>query len=545
MGREAKSGKAQKPKRSKAPRGSSAGLIPSRTWVQGARALWGGLPLSERGLLVLGVFVPALDQVSRLGSLGVMIRAVGYGIRKPLDLEMRLWLGLIILGATLVSVFVQMCSERVKNGLKAQNTRMARRMYGVMMAEAARLPSEERKEQVQHLLGEEKGFLGSATSGLSATIGFLSEVFLVLVLLAILAWFDWIVGAILLVAGVAMLMVLRCRVKASPQREGDKENEKLVEARKAATQKLESIGSRRASAGELIEEYADNEFDRLAGAEAEDRTRLQRKISSAMNFGSAVLMALVFLLVSAEGAFDENKIVWMVVFVFGLRMAVSHGKMAMRKWGAILAEKHSLMQLAKAGLVSQSRCQEEDCGEEDPEPEAEVEAGNGYGTLAHIVEYSFRGLNGPEIVSREPLVVEMCVEAREAIEGVSWSFAISNLDGTSFLITKTTADHGIIWDIPKGKSWFRVVTGPVWLPAGTFSGWIGIAKGSQTLDLIGSQAEPELLHVLPDEAVKRMVPIREIHDVVAMDVEWDREFRKETSESWETRKTESEHFLAN
>lgn len=505
-------------------RGSKPGLLPSRTWLRGARALWKILSRRERCLFVLGILVPALDQVSRLGSLGVTIRAVGYGIRQPLDLDKRLWLSLIILGATLVSVFIQMGASRVKRGLKAAISHLARRLYGQLMLAAAQHPPDERKALVAQLLAEEKGFHGSATTGTAALIEFLAATFLVLVLLGILAWFDWRVGLGLLCAMLGTLTLLRFRVKAASIKGVEGENEKLVEARKALSQKLEALGQRRSSP-ELLEDYVNNEYDALAQAEAEEKSRLQKRITSAMNFGSALLMALVFLFVSAEGAFDENKIVWMVVFVFGLRMAVSQSKTAMVKWGTMLAEKLTLMQMVRAGLVM--RASERGAEMSDLEEEGEEQAGNDYGTLARIVEYSFCGLNGPEIISREPLVVEMCVEAREVLEGVSWSFAISNLEGTSFLITKTTSDQGLTWDIPKGRSWFRVVTGPVWLHAGTFSGWIGFAKGSQTLDLIGSQTDPVLLHVLPDETVKQVVSTREIRDVVAMDVEWDLDFKHE------------------
>lgn len=332
-------------------RGSKPGLLPSRTWLRGARALWKILSRRERCLFVLGILVPALDQVSRLGSLGVTIRAVGYGIRQPLDLDKRLWLSLIILGATLVSVFIQMGASRVKRGLKAAISHLARRLYGQLMLAAAQHPPDERKALVAQLLAEEKGFHGSATTGTAALIEFLAATFLVLVLLGILAWFDWRVGLGLLCAMLGTLTLLRFRVKAASIKGVEGENEKLVEARKALSQKLEALGQRRSSP-ELLEDYVNNEYDALAQAEAEEKSRLQKRITSAMNFGSALLMALVFLFVSAEGAFDENKIVWMVVFVFGLRMAVSQSKTAMVKWGTMLAEKLTLMQMVRAGLAS-------------------------------------------------------------------------------------------------------------------------------------------------------------------------------------------------
>lgn len=528
----------------------NVGIIPSRIWAEGVHAIWSSLSLRERGLLLLGATAPMINQISGLASFWVIIQAINYGIRKPLELEIRLWLGLVILVASLVSICTQILSDRVTKTLKAQNMRMIRRMYGTIMAEASKLTCDKRKQWVKQVIDEEKTFVSSSATGVSAAIEFLAAIFLVVGLLGILAWFDWIVGAILLVSGLVTLMILRHKIKTqnNEDEEGnDGESDKIVKARQSISQKLEFIGSRRRNLVELIEDYANNELDQLAMDEADSKMRIQKKISSAMNYGSAIIMVVVFLLVSTKGAFDANKIVWMVVFIIGLRMVVLHGKTAMVKWGVILSKKTTLMRLMKAGIAWQTPREEVSDveAEDDDDADVEMRVEDDSRGIARIVDYSFRGVNGAEVVSRKPLIVEMCVEAREAIEGVSWSFAISNMDGTSFLITKTTADHGIIWDIPKGKSWFRVVTGPVWLPAGTFSGWIGIAKGNQTLDLIGSQAEPKLLHVLPDETVKRMVPIREIRDVVAMDVEWDQEFRNATSESWKAGEAESEHFRAN
>lgn len=328
-----------------------ARLIPSRTWGQGARALWRSLSFRERALMLMGVLVPALDQISRLASLGVTMKAVGMGIRQPLDLEERIWLALIILAATGVSALIAIFSTWVKKNLKILVTRIARRIYGRMMAATTELPLEERKAEVATLMDEERNFINSATSGVLDLIDFIAAISLVVVLLVILTWFNWIVGVIILVAGLVALLILKFKIKSSPR----KENEDSPDARKKLTQQLESIAGSRKNTESIIEDYANNEFDRITFAELEAKTRLQKKISSMMGFGSAILMAFVFFLVSAKGAFDEEKVVWMVVFIFGLRMVVAHGKSAMVDWGSILGEKETLMALAKAAIEGRNR----------------------------------------------------------------------------------------------------------------------------------------------------------------------------------------------
>lgn len=525
MKKKAKSGDAGKGTRKVSGPDKGARIIPSRTWGQGARALWRSLSFRERSLMLMGVLVPALDQISRLASLGVTMKAVGMGIREPLDFEMRLWLGLIILAATGIAVFIQMFSSRVKKLMKAQITRMVRGVYGGMVAEAAKLPSEESGAEVKALLEDERNFTNSATSGISAILEFFASIFLVLVLLVILTWFNWVVGAIILGAGFVALIVLKFRVQSTPTKEIDN----LVEARKLLTKQLETIAGSRKNPRGLIEGYADNEFDRLTFAGVEAKSSLARKISSIMNFGSAILMAIVFFLVSAEGAFDENKVVWMVVFIFGLRMVVSHGKTAMVKWGGILGEKKTLMSVARASLnssLNQNYGHFDDDSDEDQNVGPVLKEGPG----PRIVDYSFSGLDGGELISREPLVVEMAVETEEEIEGFYWSFAITRLDGPPYLISKTSEDCGVNWNLPGGRSRFRMVTGPIWLPPGDYSIMVGIAQGNRLLDLVGSETSRLTISVLPNESAKLSVQKRIAADVVAVDVEWQLEFRHENLE---------------
>ena len=502
-----------------------ARLIPSRTWGQGARALWRSLSFRERALMLMGVLVPALDQISRLASLGVTMKAVGMGIQQPLDLEERIWLALIILAATGVSALIAIFSSRVKKNLKILVTRLARRIYGRMMAATTELPLEERKAEVATLMDEERNFINSATSGVLDLIDFIAAISLVVVLLVILTWFNWIVGAIILVVGLVALLILKFKIKSSPR----KENDDSPEARKKLTQQLESIAGSRKNTESIIEDYANNEFDRITFAELEAKTRLQKKISSIMGFGSAILMALVFFLVSAKGAFDEEKVVWMVVFIFGLRMVVAHGKSAMVDWGSILGEKKTLMALAKAAMISSMIDGEEDDAAGKRNGASSEAAG------PRIVEYSFHGLNGAEITSREPLVLELTVESDQEIKGFYWSFSILPLDGSLYIASKTSEDSGITWNLPAGRSRFRVVSGPLWLPAGQYSVMVGISEGKRLLDIVGYNDPSVSICVLPDEIAKRSTQTRVASDVVILDVQWDLDFSHENLDDRDSR----------
>ena len=268
--------------------------MPSSLWLQGGKAIWRSLAFRQRGLILLGIMVPALDQISRLGSLGITMKAISRGVRQPLDLDSRLWLGLLILGASGLSALIAMFSNRVKKNLKTSVTRIARKIHGRMMAATSILPLEKREAEIANLVNEEKSFMNSATSGVIDLIDFVAAVLLVIVLVAVLTWFNWIVGLIILSAGLIALLVLRFKVKLSPK----KEIGGMVEARRKLTHQLKGIAEGRSNLSERIEDYSDNEFDKLTLAEQEAKTSLQKKISSAMGIFSAFLMAVVFILVS-------------------------------------------------------------------------------------------------------------------------------------------------------------------------------------------------------------------------------------------------------
>jgi hypothetical protein len=211
-------------------------------------------------------------------------------------------------------------------------------------------------------------------------------------------------------------------------------------------------------------------------------------------------------------------------------MVVSQGKVAMVKWGATRAEKKSIMLLARAALAPQL-FREEDVIEIAAEPLDDGDGGDSLDIPVRIVDFSFSGLDGSEIVSREPLAVEMTVESDEDIEGYFWSFAITLQPGPPYLMLKSSEDCGVKWSLPKGRSTFKMVTGPIWLPAGEYFGMVGRAEGGRLLALAGGADSPISLQVLPDEIAKRSPQTRVAHDVVLIDVEWKLEFDHEILEA--------------
>jgi len=495
-------------------------IIPSRVWGEGARMLWRSLAIKEKSLIVMGIFSRRSNQIARLASIGVTMKAISSGIRQHPDLETRLWLGFLILGASAVSGLIIMASDRVTKNLKILITRQVRRIYGRIMAATVLMPLNEREAGITALVSKERDFITSATSGFIDLIDFIASVSIVVVLLLALTWFNWIVGSILFVSGAIALLILKFRVRTSPA----KESLDAQEARKKLTEQFERIAGSKEKVGAAIEDYADNDFDRITMAESEAKSRLQKKITSVMGFGSAILMALVFFLISAEGAFDEKKMVWLVVFVFGLRMVVTHGKHAMVNWGSVLGEKDTLMAMAKA-VVTPLPGNETDSGTVGADESTTDETDPG--VPPRIVAYSIRGREGSKITSGAPIEVEITVESDREVAEFNWSIAVSRMETNSFLITKSSVDSGIMWTLPRGRTSFRMQSGPVWLPAGTYSAWIGIASGSRTLHLLGSNADPVPLVVLPDEVAKQSVQTRIAKDVVLFDVIWEFDFQKE------------------
>jgi len=255
-------------------------------------------------MIVTGLILPALDQIARLGSLGITMKALSHAVMQSMALDLRVWLSLMIFAAFMVAALIQFCSGRVKRGLKIEFTGIARRAYGMIMADCAKLPPGEKGEKVRKLLREETDFIRSATSGLSAMFELLSSTLIIAVLLGILLWFSPVVGGILFFSGLTAFLILRMRVR----RPAENSEMPLVAARAQVRKELAAIAVAGDDKNVLIEKYADNEFDKIQSRDHESGEVTPTRIAATTNAATAVIMALVFFLISAEGAIDESQI---------------------------------------------------------------------------------------------------------------------------------------------------------------------------------------------------------------------------------------------
>lgn len=143
-----------------------------------------------------------------------------------------------------------------------------------------------------------------------------------------------------------------------------------------------------------------------------------------------------------------------------------------------------------------------------------------------IAEYSFSGIEGEEILSGKPVKIEITVESEREIEGLFWSFSVWTQDGAQILVSKISSDSGLTWTLPKGRTVFRAVTGPLWLPPKRYSVRLGLAVGNRMLDLVGFERERIWIKVQSEEVSKSSIRTTVANDMVVMEVNWDPEFHR-------------------
>lgn len=149
---------------------------------------------------------------------------------------------------------------------------------------------------------------------------------------------------------------------------------------------------------------------------------------------------------------------------------------------------------------------------------------------ASILDFSFKGVNGPEIVSGEPVLIEMKVAAKQEVEDCFWSFSIWTHDGATAVVSKISIDAGYSWKLKKGVTTFRAKTGPIWLPPRRYSVRVGLAASGVLLDLVGFDRERILITLVSRDKSKEAIRTTVQNELVLMDVKWEPDFDFESKD---------------
>lgn len=324
-----------------------ASVLPSRIWWTGACALWFGLRKREKALVLLGVILPAMEQLAKLGSLGVAMKAVSHGVRGALSHQVRIELCVAILVAFSVAAAIQFLAAKAKMRLRRLILLTARKCQTANLVEREDASLGQDGKHLRKALRKEQRLVMSACVGIQSLIDFSSAALIVAILLVVVIWFNLAVGAIMLASGAIALFVLRARTrqrKGGAERRSGKKQQSRREIAAEATDAEEDF--------ESIENDMGKSGFNADSDELDCRSSRESKIAISSNIGIAVLMAASFYLVSEQGAIDEKKAVWIFVFVLGLRLVAAQGKAAISKWGRALSEKKGLLMVAKGALSS-------------------------------------------------------------------------------------------------------------------------------------------------------------------------------------------------
>ncbi|MEM9016039.1 MAG: hypothetical protein AAGC68_03430 [Verrucomicrobiota bacterium] len=320
-------------------------VVPSTIWIKGARALWNQFTGKEKSIFLFGLLLPTLDQLARLGSLGLAMRLMSHAVTTPLEQSTRIQLCFLIFGAFAIAAVIQTANAKLRIKLKNLIDETVKRVQEVRLSETLEKAKEDPVGSVSIFLKKNKAFTRAASSGMLSLIEFAACSFMVVVLLGVVLWFDVAIGTVTITAGAVALIVLRSNSRRKKkQNEPEEEDEKVEVGYQARI--MEKLRAQEPKE-EAIDIYSRCAIDPRKLAEKEKRNGDERRVTTAVNMGTAVLMGIALYLVSRADAIDPSKMIWVIVFVLALRLAVAQGRKAISSWGRALGEKNALMEVAK------------------------------------------------------------------------------------------------------------------------------------------------------------------------------------------------------
>jgi hypothetical protein len=301
--------------------------LPSKAWLHGGLSILKNLNFSEWLILAGRVFLPVLDKISKIVSIGVAIKIVVYGVKTTPDDQTRFLLGGAIFMAFGIAGMIQVSAEAVREKMETLIGSLVERLYQGPDSSSGEFDAERRKESFQNQKRVGKG--------LSAAIGFTSSLALIAILIVLVGWFEPMIGFAVLVLGTLLVNGLRLhRQKTQKKRVSNRRVARDNEGGASASREEESAD----------EEQVIVPFSKGARRRSGKRTRRIR-IGMISNFSAALVMAASFLLLSRAHALDDGKIAWIIVFCLGMRLLMAEGAVAIRWWLEMLDQKKVLMEL--------------------------------------------------------------------------------------------------------------------------------------------------------------------------------------------------------
>lgn len=302
--------------------------LPSKAWLKGGVGILKGLSFPEWMILIGRIFLPVLDKISKIVSVGVAIKIVVYGVKTTPDDQTRLLLGGAIFMAFGIAGMIQVAAESVRERMETLIGSLVQKILddsdsGVESPDGK---SERESRQIRKKVGK----------GLSAAVGFSSSLALIVILTVMVGWFDPRIGIAVLFLGLLLVNGLRLRRQKKPK--SSRQSGTVAKSRR------NPVEGEVAAIGENAFEV-ENETPPLSKGERRRSGKRIRKIRVGMisNFSAALVMAASFLLLSRAHALDEGKIHWIIIFCLGMRLLMAEGAVAIKWWLEMLDQKNTLM----------------------------------------------------------------------------------------------------------------------------------------------------------------------------------------------------------
>ncbi len=345
--------------------------VPSKSWISFVRRLLRKVGIKEKCILLAGLLLPGVNRITNIGSFGVAVKAINMATQENLTTNQVYLIAALVVGVFLISGAIRTAAGKIELAIEGIARKIVRGIVADQLVALQNASEEVREEQLARFLSSERQFVKNTTSLLSDLIKFMSQILVVVLLMALISWISLAVASVLIGGLVVILIMMRMRIQG-PIRNDRK-------AGRRASKELSSIREKIAKGGadseEMVQKYLKNTADQLEEKKEKTKKKRKSKITIVSGISSALAMATA-LLIASRGGFAGLDHVWLIIMILALRLGSGQGRTAMEKWSGLLGEREALGQLRRMVEAGRDRVIPLNEGVEEIEREEESSDGD-------------------------------------------------------------------------------------------------------------------------------------------------------------------------
>ena len=344
--------------------------VPSKSWISFIQRLLKKVSLKEKFILLAGLTLPGVGRITNIGSFGVAVKAINMATQENLSTNQVYLIAGLVVGVFVLAGAIRTAAGKIELAIDGIARKIVRGIVADQLVALQNASEEVRDEQLGRFLKGERQFVKNTTGLLSDLISFVSQILVVVLLMALISWISLAVAGVLVGGLVVILVMMRMRIQG-PIRNDKKAGKK---AKNELSSIREKIAKGSGDSEKMVEKYLQNKADRLEKQKEKSKRKRRGKITIVSGISSALAMATA-LFIAAQGGFSDLDHTWLIVMILALRLASGQGRSAMEKWSSLLSEREALGQLRR--MVEAGRDRVVPLTEGIEEIERDEESGDG------------------------------------------------------------------------------------------------------------------------------------------------------------------------